>query len=278
MRTKKRFQPQMESIERRLVLTANPIIQPLAFHAAIAAQGTLSGMMTHPASSASATLTQPALAHDLVTRGLTVTQAVIELNNASSLSVGLQFRWNSSSAWSNVTIAPGHYQLFWINNSSSLAPQVQFDQSVLPGWQNKLYSLGYYTYTGSGGTPPVSAARLYQFQNVSGGIDLFSVTTQSVTAFKNSSNLTVSFQFRWNTSSNYFSTINLAPGQTYYYWTTPPNAASPQIQFDQSVLPGWQAKTYALNFNIYKGSGQPPFSSARLYTFLNVAGGVDLFG
>ena len=209
-----------------------------------------------------AILKQPALVHEVVTQGVTVTQAVIELKNDSSINVGLQFRWNSSSAWTNYTINAGHYELLWINNSSSLAPQVQFDQSVLPGWQNKLYNLGYFTYTGNGGTPPTSAARLYDFQNVAGGVDLYSETTQAVTAFRNSSNLTVSFQFRWNTSSSFSSTVNLAPGHTYYFWTTPPNASSPQITFDQSILPGWQAKTYALNFNIYVGNGTPPISSA----------------
>jgi hypothetical protein len=202
-------------------------------------------------------------------------QQVIEFTNSSNLTVSYQFRWNSSSSWSNNTLAPGASYYFW-TPSTSVSPQITFDQSVLPGWQAKTYSLTAYAYPGSG-TPPVSAAKVYQFQTVSGGVDLYSVTTQFVTGFQNSSSYTVALQFRWNTSSSYSSTIYIQPGGTYYFWNTPPSSTSPQVYFDQSVLAGWQGKTYSLSSNLYTGSGTPPFSAAKLYTFKNVNGGVDLY-
>ncbi|MFO0959357.1 MAG: hypothetical protein U0800_18310 [Isosphaeraceae bacterium] len=245
-RTKQRFRPGMERIEERMVLSAAPVVP----------------MMAHAQAS--------------LVRAQAVSQAVVQIQNTSSLNVAMSFRWTSSASWQNYTIPAGGSRMFWINDSSSLRPQIQFDQSVLPGNQNKLYSLSYFTYSG-GGTPPASAARVYRFQNVAGGVDLYSITTQAVTGFQNDSNLTVAFQFRWNASSNYSSTVFLAPGKTYYFWASPPTASAPSVQFDQSVLPGWQSKTYSLSFNVYANSGTPPFSSARVYKFRNVAGGVDLF-
>ena len=46
---------------------------------------------------------------------------------------------------------------------------------------------------------------------------------------------------------------------------------------DRSPVPGWQLTTYGLAFNTYSGAGTPPFSSARVYTFRSVSGGVSLF-
>jgi hypothetical protein len=242
----------MDGFEERFLLSASPVINPAAL---VVASPLMDTGSIHATS---------------------VSQAVIEIRNSSSLNVSMQFRWNSSSAWSSLTLAAGHYEKYWINSSSSLSPQIQFDQSVLPGWQGKTYSLSYFTYTG-GGTPPNSAARLYAFQNVPGGVDLYSVTTRAVTGFTNSSSITVAFQFRWNASSSWSSTVFLAPGKSWYFWDSPPDASSPQVQFDQSILPGWQTKSYSLSFNIYEGNGTPPFSSARVYTFRNVPGGVNLY-
>lgn len=249
-KSKTRFVPQVDGIEKRLLLTASPAFAPLAV---AAAQGIHASSITAQAAS----------------------QSVVEFKNASSLSVSYQFQWSPSSSWTSKTLAPGANWYYWTTTSSSLAPKITFDQSVLPGWQAKTYSLSYFNYV-NGGTPPISAAKVYQFQNVPGGTDLYSITTQAVTSFKNSSSLTASFQFRWNTSASWSSTVNLAPGSTYYFWSSPPNASSPQVQFDQSVLPGWQTKTYSLSWNLYTGSGTPPFSSGKLYTFRNVPGGVDL--
>lgn len=250
-KSKTRFVPLVDACEQRMMLTASPAVSPLAV---AVSQG------VH-ASSIQANAT---------------TQAVVEFKNSSSLKVSYQFQWSPSSSWTSKTLDPGANWYYWTNASSSLAPKIKFDQSVLPGWQEKSYTLSYFTYT-NGGTPPTSAAKLYAFQNVSGGVDLRGITTQAVTSFKNSSSLTVSFQFRWNSSASWSSTVNLAPGKTWYYWSSPPNASSPQVQFDQSVLPGWQSKTYTLSWNLYTGSGTPPFSSAKLYTFKNVSGGVNLF-
>ncbi len=250
MKTKTRFVPQVDGIEKRLLMTTNLAVVPVAV---AATQGVHASAITASA----------------------VTQYVIEFKNASSITVGYQFRWNSSSNWTNGTLKPGASYYYW-TSSSSISPQVTFDQSILPGWQAKTYSLTAFAYTGSG-TPPVSAAKVYQFQNVAGGVNLYSITTQAVTGFKNSSTITVAFQFRWNSSQAWSSTVNLKPGATYYFWTSPPTASSPQVNFDQSVLSGWQSKTYSLTWDLYTGSGQPPFSAARLYTFKNIAGGVNLY-
>lgn len=248
-RTRQRFRPGLERVEERLALNGAPMVPAVA---------------------------QAAIVHRAgLVRATAVNQAVIQIKNTSSLNVAFSFRWSSSSSWQNYTIPAGGSRMFWINASSSLKPQITFDQSVLPGNQAKTYSLSYFTYPG-GGTPPSSAARLYQFQNISGGVDLYSITTQAVTGFQNYSNLNVSFKFRWNSSSNWSSTVVLAPGRYYYFWSTP-SGASPQIQFDQSVLPGWQTKTYSLSYNAYVGSGTPPFSYARVYKFRSVPGGVNLF-
>ncbi|MFO0960507.1 MAG: hypothetical protein U0800_24245 [Isosphaeraceae bacterium] len=242
-RVRQRFRPGMERVEERLALNGAPMV--------------------------------PAVAQAAMVRAAAVNQAVIQIKNTSSLNVGIQFRWTSSASWQNFTIPAGGSRLFWNNVSSSLKPQIQFDQSVLPGNQNKSYTLSYFTYTGNG-TPPASAARVYQFQNIAGGVDLYSITTQAVVGFQNTSNLNVSFKFRWNSSASWSSTVTLAAGKNYYFWNSP-SGAKPEIQFDQSVLPGWQSKTYSLSFNVYTGSGTPPFSSAKVYKFKTISGGVDLF-
>jgi hypothetical protein len=236
MNAKRKFQPTVEGCEKRLALTANA--------AGITAQS--------------------------------LTQAVVEINNTSSINVGMQFRWNSSNSWQNFTVTPGHYQELWIPASGSLSPQIQFDQSILPGWQNKLYNLSYFTFTGNG-QPPVNNAKLYDFETVPGGVNLFSVNTQAVVGFKNNSSINVAFQFRWNTSQAWSSVITLKPGQSDFWVSSPQNASTPQIQFDQSILAGWQNKLYTLSFNVYQGSNSPPSSAAKYYTFKNISGGVDLF-
>lgn len=242
-KSRQRFRPGLERVEERLALNGAPMV--------------------------------PAVAQAAMVRATAVNQAVIQIRNASSLNVGISFRWTASGSWQNYTIPAGGSRMFWNNVSSSLKPQIRFDQSVLPGNQSKTYSLSYFTYAG-GGTPPASAARVYQFQNVPGGVNLYSITTQAVTGFVNNSSLNVSMKFRWNSSSNWSSTIVVAPGAYRYFWSSP-SGASPQVQFDQSVLPGWQTKTYSLSFNIHTGSGTPPFSSARVYKFRPIAGGVDLY-
>jgi len=252
MTRKMQLVPQVDGMEKRLLLNGSPVASPQSH---VVSPGVHASSIT----------------------AKSVTQAVVDFRNTSNLNVSFQFRWNSTAAYSaTVVLKPGDTKYFWATNSSSLAPQVRFDQSVLPGWQEKSYTLSSFTYVNNGGDPPFRAGKLYEFQNVPGGVNLFSADTTAVTSFKNSSNLNVSFQFRWNSTSAYSATVVLKPGETHYWWASPPTASAPQVRFDQSVLPGWQEKSFTLDWNLYKGSS-PPSSAGKLYTFKNVSGGVDLF-
>jgi hypothetical protein len=100
------------------------------------------------------------------------TYGVVEFVNSTNTTVIYQFRWNSNSSWTSQTLSPGQGWYYSTVASGSLAPQIQFDWSFATGYQGKIYSLKYNTYT-STGTPPASAAHLYSFHNVTGGIVLF---------------------------------------------------------------------------------------------------------
>jgi hypothetical protein len=175
-----RFKPALERIEDRCLLSTavTGSLTPFVHTAPITANPTLGALIapvdgihsTAPLKGAQAASTIQALS--------TSTVAVVKIQNSSTATVSFQFRWSSSNSWTSYTLQPGFYQLLWANQSSALAPQIQFDWSFVSGWQGKSYTLSYNTYTGSG-TPPTSAAKVYYFQSVSGGVDLFTTSVST---------------------------------------------------------------------------------------------------
>jgi hypothetical protein len=218
-----------------------------------------------------------AIGHAPAITGVSTTEAVVQIKNLTSAPVTFSFRWTESLPWSTTTLAPGSSKIFWADNVAGLQALVRFDRSAIPGVQEKAMSLAFATYAG-GGTPPASAAKAYAFQTVPGGIDLTDkVSTRAVVGFKNTSNTTVLLQFRWSNSANWSPVIKMAPGKVQYFWTSTLNTSQPEVRYDRSPRPGWQLQTYGLGFNTYSGTGNPPFSSARVYTFRSTTGGVGLF-
>lgn len=253
VRPRARFQPRVDILEQRELMAAGAGVERLAV------AGTAETFAPRVAVAASP-------------------QAVVQIKNLTNAPVTFSFRWTPSLFWSTTTLAPGYSKIFWADNVTGLQALVQFHRGTMPGTQEKTMTLAFSTYTGSG-TPPASAAKTYAFQSVPGGIALTDkVSTQAVVGFRNSSSTTVLFQFRWSNSANWSPVIKLAPGKVQYFWTSMLNASLPEVRYDRSSLPGWQFQTYGLGFNAYSGTGNPPFSSARVYTFRSVTGGVGLFG
>jgi hypothetical protein len=255
MRQRARFQPRLDNLERRELMatglaTAGPAVAEIA--------------EPHTPRTAAA--------------AAAATQAVVQIKNLTSAPVTYTFRWSRMLQGSTTTLAPGATKIYWADYVDGLTAEVRFDRSTMPGAQDKFVSLAYAKYTG-GGTPPASVAKTYAFQAIPGGIDLTDkVTTRAVVGFRNNTNTTVILQFRWNNTASWSPTIKLAPGKTQHFWISSLNISRPEVRYDRSPQPGWQLQTYGLGFNTVTGTSNPPFSSARAYTFLRVNGGVGLFG
>ena len=67
--------------------------------------------------------------------------------------------------------------------------------------------------------------------------------------------------------------VAVPPNLSHYHWQPPP--AHFQIRFDSSFEPGYQAKTYVLDYNTVSGR-EPTWQDGRAYTFKLVEGGIDL--
>src|SRR5438094_62922 len=91
----------------------------------------------------------------------------------------------------------------------------------------------------------------------------------------NQSTYTVTFNFRWNSSSTWTKVVE-APNQGYYWYTTYTSSLSPQVMFNPTPGSSYQ-KIYTLGYNTYNGSGTPPSSSAKVYSFNNTPTGIDLY-
>ncbi len=113
---------------------------------------------------------------DLESRQL-LSVAVVEILNKSTYNVAFDFRWTPSSSWSVVTEAPGQGELFWTGYSSALTPQALYNTTSSSSSQILVnLAQGYGQWNGTG-TPPASAAQLYQFQNTATGVLLYGVPT-----------------------------------------------------------------------------------------------------
>jgi hypothetical protein len=106
---------------------------------------------------------------------LLLSLAVVEVLNQSTYNITASFRWTQNSSWSTFTEGPGQGYIFWVSYSNSLTPQVLYNTTTQSNSQT-ICSLvqGYAMWNGSG-TPPASAARLYQFQNTWTGVQLYYV-------------------------------------------------------------------------------------------------------
>jgi hypothetical protein len=115
---------------------------------------------------------------DLESRCL-LSQAVAEVVDNSSYKITANFRWTPSSSWTQFTESPGQGQIFWNGYSNTLTPQVLVNTTSVAGSQTT-YTLseGYGQWSGSG-TPPTSAASIYQFQNFTAGTQVIQLSYRS---------------------------------------------------------------------------------------------------
>jgi hypothetical protein len=209
--------------------------------------------------------------------------AVLEILNKSSYTISFSFHWTTNSAWSTYTEAPGKGEIFWTGYSSFLTPQAFFDPATYYGPQTTVNLVQGYNYWNGTGTPPASAAKLYEFQNTSTGVNLFYVTpppatpTNAVLEIQNKSTYTITFDFRWSSSSAWTSYTE-GPGQGEIFWTTYSSTLTPQALYDTTTSAGSQITvSLAQGYSQWTGTGTPPTSIAKHYGFLNNAGGVKLY-
>ena len=95
--------------------------------------------------------------------------AVLEIENQSTYNITFDFRWTPSSAWTTYPKAPGQGRIFWTGYSTSLAPQALYNTTTSAGSQTTVNLVqGYNQWSGTG-TPPASAAKLYEFQKLRPG-------------------------------------------------------------------------------------------------------------
>jgi hypothetical protein len=107
--------------------------------------------------------------------------AVAEVLNKSTSNITAEFRWTPSSNWTTFTEKPGQGELFWSTYSTSLTPQVRYTATTSSSSQIiNVLARGYGQWSGTG-TPPTSAATLYQFQNTSTGVQLYFAATPKST-------------------------------------------------------------------------------------------------
>ena len=130
--------------------------------------------------------------------------AVVEVGNQSSYNITASYRWSSTSSWTTFTESPGQGMLFWTNNTGNLTPQVRYNTTSQSSSQTT-YTLaqGYGVWTGTG-TPPVSAAQNYQFQNTTTGVQISYVSNAAPSAPTLSASASSSTQatLSWNNVSS----------------------------------------------------------------------------
>jgi hypothetical protein len=101
------------------------------------------------------------------------TDAVVAVQNNSNWNITFSFRWSPLSTWNEYTELPGQYEIFWNTYSATYVPQVLYDTTTSSDSQIAInLAQGYTEWTGIG-TPPESAAALYEFLNASAGVQLF---------------------------------------------------------------------------------------------------------
>jgi len=207
--------------------------------------------------------------------------AVLELDNKSSYNIHFDFRWSPSESWSSYYETPGQGETFWHNYSDYLTPQVRYYESTsIDSLTTESLVQGYGQFNGTGNPPP-SSATLYQFQNTATGVFVNYVSpptpTEADVVVQNDSSYTITFGFRWDQSSNY-SYYSEGPGQGRIFWIDLSSSLAPNVLFDTSSSPGSQVDvTLAQGFGEWVGQGEPPQSTAHLYSFQNTSSGVGLY-
>ena len=206
--------------------------------------------------------------------------AVLEIANHSTYNITFDFRWTPSSAWSTYSEAPSQGRIFWTGYSTSLAPQALYNPTTSAGSQTTVNLVqGYNQWFGTG-TPPASAAKLYEFQNTATGLGLFYVPPTPIDAVvevRNQSSYTITFDFRW-TPSSAWTTYTEGPGQGEIFSTGYSPSLAPQALFNPTTSAGSETTVNLVQgYNQWFGTGTPPASAAKLYEFQNTATGLGLF-
>jgi hypothetical protein len=207
--------------------------------------------------------------------------AVVEIQNSSTYNINFSFRWTPSSSWTSYTEGPGQGEILWTTYSTGLTPQALYDTTTWSGSQTTVnLAQGYGEWDGAG-NPPASAATLYQFQNTPTGVELYYAApptpTQAVVEVLNESMYTITFDFRWTSSSSWASYTE-GPGQGEIFWTTYSSDLTPQALYNTTTWSGSQMTVnLAQGYGEWTGNGTPPASSATLYQFQNTSTGVELY-
>jgi Peptidase A4 family len=210
-----------------------------------------------------------------------LSQAVVEVTNKSTYTITFNFRWTTSSSWSTYTESPGQGRTFWVNYSNSLTPQVEYDTTSSSSSQTIVnLSQGYGEWDASG-DPPASSATQYGFQNTTTGVQLYYLSaptpTVAVVEITNESAYTVTFDFRW-TSSSSWSAYTEAPGQGEIFWVNYSESLTPQALYDTTTSSSSQLTvSLAQGYGEWTGTGTPPTSAAKQYEFQNTSSGVELY-
>jgi hypothetical protein len=203
----------------------------------------------------------------------------LEVENRSTYVINFEFRWTPSSSWISYTETPGQYELFWTDYSTSLTPQVFYNTTTSSGSQTTCsLAQGYNEWFGIG-TPPTSAATLYQFENTATGLDIDYVPpppTDAVIEVQNNSDWTITFSFRWTPTSNW-TAYTESPGQNEILWNTDSTGLTPQVLYNTTASPDSQTTVNLVQgYGEWTGTGTPPESAATPYEFLNDSTGVEL--
>jgi hypothetical protein len=102
----------------------------------------------------------------------------ISITNRSTATINFSLEWGNGP-WKSYTLKPGYQQLYYIGALNQTAT-ISFDKSFAAGFQEQRYKLtgnnasfppGLYLTTP---IPSFSQGRAYTFQNVSGGVQLYS--------------------------------------------------------------------------------------------------------
>jgi hypothetical protein len=207
--------------------------------------------------------------------------AVLEIENQTTYNITFEFRWTPTSSWTTYTETPGYYEILWADYSTSLAPQVHYNTTTSPDSQTTVNLVqGYNQWFGTG-TPPTSAATLYQFQDTATGLDLYYISspppTLAVLSVQNNSTWTITFSFRWTPTSSWTAYTEL-PGDYETFWTDYSTSLIPQALYDTTSSPDSQTTVnLAQGYDQWTGTGSPPESAATPYEYINTSTDVRLY-
>ncbi len=175
-------------------------------------------------------------------------------------------------AWKPVAGATGYLVDEWIN---SVWKQIGSLGSGSTGYAvtglspNTTYYLDVAAYNAAGST-------WANYRSATTYVSPPSTPIDAVVSVQNSSSHTITFGFRW-TSSSSWTLYTEAPGQSEIFWTTYSSSLSPQVLYDTSSAPNSQTDcSLTQGYNQWTGTGTPPASAAKPYAFENTTTGVQL--